>query len=94
MQLISSACFLQRQVFLTGPKNNPNQLFWMLGLALTLPMILLAGPAAGFAIGYWLTHQFHAPDFVIPAGMGLGLLGSGLQTYRLISRINNRQKEK
>lgn len=66
----------------------------MLGLALTLPMVLLAGPVAGFAIGYWLVHQFHAPGFVIPAGMGLGLFGSAMQAYRLIRRISNNQKEK
>ena len=64
----------------------------MLGLALTLPMILLAGPAAGFAIGYWLIHQFHAPGFVIPVGMGFGLVGSGMQTYRLIRRISSNPK--
>ena len=65
----------------------------MLGLALTLPMLLLAGPAAGFAISYWLVHKLNAPGFTIPAGMGLGLLGSGIQTFTLIRRINNRQKE-
>ena len=66
----------------------------MLGLALTLPMILLAGPAAGFAIGYWITRKFHAPGFVTPLAMGLGLLGSALQAYRLIRRISNSKKEK
>ena len=66
----------------------------MLGLALTLPMVLLAGPVAGFAIGYWLTRQFHMPGFVTPLAMALGLAGSAVQAYRLIRRISNSKKEK
>ena len=78
------------------PNQNDNsyKLLWMLGLALTLPMVLLAGPVAGFAIGYWLIHQFHVPGYAIPAAMGIGLLGSGMQTYQLIRRISRRQTEK
>ena len=62
----------------------------MLGLAITLPMILLAGPVAGFAIGYWLSHQFQAPGFVIPVAMGVGLVGSAMQAYQLIRRISGK----
>ena len=79
---------------MAGQDNNSYKLLWMLGLALTLPMLLLAGPTAGYAIGYWLIRQFHAPAFVMPLSMGFGLLGSGLQTYRLIRKISNNQKEK
>ena len=79
---------------LTGQNDNSYKLLWMLGLALTLPMLLLAGPVAGFALGYWLIHQFHAPAFAIPVGMGVGLLGSGMQAYQLIRRISNSKKEK
>ena len=74
---------------MASQNDNSYKQLWMLGLALTLPMVLLAGPAAGFAIGYWLIHQFHAPGFVTPLAMGLGLFGSAMQAYRLIRRINN-----
>ena len=77
---------------MAGQNNNSYKLLWMLGLALTLPMLLLAGPAAGYAIGYWLIRQFHAPAFSIPLSMGIGLIGSGIQTYGLIRRISNNQK--
>jgi hypothetical protein len=64
----------------------------MLGLALTLPMILVSGPIAGYCIGVWLIQQFHGPSFLVPLLMGLGLLGSGLQSYRLIRRLAQNQK--
>ncbi len=79
---------------MAGQNNNSYKLLWMLGLMLTLPMLLLAGPVAGYAIGYWLIRQFHAPSFAIPVSMGIGLIGSGIQTYSLIRRVSNNQKEK
>lgn len=60
----------------------------MLGLALTLPMILLCGPVAGYLISYWLIANFGLPSYLSPVLMGLGLLGSGIQCYRLIRRLS------
>ena len=68
----------------------------MLGLALTLPMILLSGPVAGYLISSLLIHKFGMPSFLGPLSMGLGLVGSGWQSYQLIQKLNlnqNRQKE-
>ena len=79
---------------LTDPKNNSYQLLWILGLALTLPMILLSGPLAGYLIGLLLMRHLNMPEFSAPLLMGLGLLGSGWQAYQLIQKINRQQKEK
>ena len=69
-------------------KTNSYQLLWMLGLALTLPMILLSGPLAGFLIGQFiLVKQFGMSGSVTPVLMVLGLAGSGLQAYRIIKKI-------
>lgn len=66
----------------------------MLGLALTLPMILLSGPLAGFLIGQLLVNRFGISAAVTPILMTLGLVGSGLQAVQLIRKLNqNSRKE-
>lgn len=66
----------------------------MLGLALTLPMILLSGPLAGFLIGQLLVNRFEVSAAAVPILMTLGLVGSGLQAFRLIRKLNqNSRKE-
>ena len=74
------------------PDQNSYRLLWMLGLALTLPMILLSGPLAGFLAGQWLMNQFNVNAAIKPALMAAGLLGSGFQAYQLIRKLNQSQK--
>ena len=76
---------------LTGQKEDPYRLMWMLGLALTLPMILLSGPLAGYLIG-WALVKRGSPGFVSPLLMALGLFGSGLQSYALIKKLYQNRK--
>ncbi len=66
----------------------------MLGLALTLPMILLSGPVAGYLVSWWLVHKLGGPAFLTPVLMGLGLLGSGFQAFQLIQKLNNNKETK
>ena len=65
----------------------------MLGVALTLPMILVSGPLAGYLIGQALIKA-GIPAFVSPLLMGLGLAGSGWQSYQLIKQLNRKPDEK
>ena len=60
---------------------------WMLGAAMTLPMILAAGPLAGYFLGRLIMRYYAKPD-VIPLFMVLGLIGSGIQAFQLIKRIH------
>ena len=64
----------------------------MLGLALTLPMILLSGPLAGFLISQLLVKRFGFSANLTPVLMGLGLAGSGWQAFRLIQKLNQTRK--
>lgn len=66
---------------------------WMLGLALTLPMILLGGPLAGYLIGQLLVKKLNAISAVIPILMIIGLVGSGIQAFRLIQKLNQNSKK-
>jgi hypothetical protein len=78
---------------LTAQKDNPYRLLWMLGLTLTLPMILLSGPVAGYLIGYLLVNKIGWPNFLLPLLMVFGLIASGMQSYRLIKKLNANTKE-
>lgn len=84
--------FYQRRVLLAGSNNNSYQLMWILGLALTLPMILLCGPLAGYLVGYSLVNKLHLPGFLLPLLMIFGLVASGTQTYLLIRKLMLTQK--
>jgi len=77
---------------LTDPKGNSYRLLWMLGLALTLPMILLCGPLAGFLISQLLVKKFGFSSALTPIFMGFGLIGSGWQAFRLIQKLNETRK--
>ena len=79
---------------MAAQKDNSYRLFWMLGLALTLPMILLSGPLAGYLIGSVLVKKAGLPLWVSPASMVLGLLGSGWQSYQLIQKLRQSLNEK
>lgn len=60
---------------------------WMLGLALTLPMILLCGPLAGYFFGYALVKKLHLPGYLMPVLIVIGLLASAAQTVALIRKL-------
>ena len=67
----------------------------MLGAAITLPMVLVSGPLAGFLLGqYVLVNWWHVPASVIPIAIGLGFVASAVQTYRLIKKINEADSSK
>ena len=79
---------------MTSEKENSSRLLWMLGLTMTLPMILLSGPLAGFIIGQMiLVRQLKMPALVTPGLMVLGLIGSGIQAYRLIKKLKETQSK-
>lgn len=75
---------------MAAQKDDSYRLLWMLGLALTLPMILLSGPLAGYLISILFVKKLGLPGYWTPALMALGFLGSGLQSYRLIKRLNTK----
>ena len=74
-------------------KNDLQKLFWMLGLALTLPMVLLSGPFAGYLLSQWLIKNWAWTSGTTLAFVLLGLAGSILQAVRIL-RLLYRSSEK
>jgi len=74
-------------------KKDLQRLFWMLGLALTLPMALLSGPLAGYLISQWLIRKWAWSPMTTLVLVLLGLVGSVIQTTRIL-RLLYRGSEK
>lgn len=76
--------------------NKDNyKLLWMMGLAITLPMILLSGPLAGYLIGEWgLVRHLGFPKQTTLILMVLGLVGSGFQSFRIINQLKQNLNSK
>ncbi|MDD5218192.1 MAG: hypothetical protein PHN49_01115 [Candidatus Omnitrophica bacterium] len=72
---------------MASQNHNNYRLFGILGLALTLPMILIGGPLAGFILGHAAVKYLSGPKILITIGMILGLAGSGIQSVRIIQKI-------
>lgn len=66
----------------------------MLGLAVTLPMVLLSGPLAGYLISQWLIQKWRlSPDLTLIL-MLVGLAGSIIQTVRLLELLYKGSRDK
>ena len=66
----------------------------MLGLALTLPMVLLSGPLAGYVISQWLIRRWNWTPGTTLAFVLLGLAGSVLQTVRILRLLYKGSEKK
>jgi uncharacterized protein YqgC (DUF456 family) len=72
---------------LLNRKNDLQTLFWLLGMAITLPMALLSGPLAGYFLSQWLIQRWHFNSKSTIILVLLGLLGSLVQTVRIVKRM-------
>lgn len=66
----------------------------MLGLALTLPTVLVSGPFAGYLISQWLIGKCGWPPGTTLALMLLGLAGSVIQTVRILKLLYKGSEKK
>jgi uncharacterized BrkB/YihY/UPF0761 family membrane protein len=75
-------------------KKDIQKLFWMLGLALTLPMVLLSGPFAGYLLSQWLIRKWGWTSGTTLAFVLLGLAGSVIQTVRILRLLYKGSEKK
>jgi len=75
-------------------KKDLQKLFGMLGLAVTLPMVLLSGPFAGYWVSQWLIIKWHWAPGTTLALMLLGLAGSIIQTVRILKLLYKKSEKK
>jgi len=75
-------------------KKDLQRLFGMLGLALTLPMVLLSGPFAGYWISQWLMKRWDWSQNTTLVLMLLGFVGSAIQTVRILRLLYKSSEKK
>ncbi len=69
-------------------QKDDHQSLWMMGAAMMLPLILVSGPLAGYALGRFVgVGYFGLPKWTLPISVGLGFVASAIQIVRLIKGI-------
>ena len=66
----------------------------MLGLALTLPMVLLSGPFAGYLISQWLIRKWGWAAATTLVCVLLGFAGSAIQAVRILRLLYKGSEKK
>jgi F0F1-type ATP synthase assembly protein I len=67
------------------------------GLLLAIPTLLIVSPLAGFFLGVWLDRWLHSGPWFSIAGLALGFVAAGRETWRIYRRTledEERQKRK
>ena len=78
----------------TGSEKDSYKSLWMLGAAMLLPLILLSGPLAGYVLGRLAITKLGVPNAALPVLVGLGIVASGIQSFRLIKQIQQSDMDK
>ncbi|MBI3321141.1 MAG: AtpZ/AtpI family protein [Candidatus Omnitrophica bacterium] len=60
------------------------QLLGRLGMLLTVPIVLAAGPLVGVLVGHWLDRRWHTAPGALVLGAAVGGIGSGIEVYRIL----------
>jgi len=62
------------------------------GLLSYIPLILAAGPLAGYFLGNYLGKKFGWPDFVAIIFSGIGFVCAAMETARIIKLVAKLEK--
>jgi len=68
-----------------------------LGIAITIPMVFIAGPIIGFFAGNWIDHKWHTAPWGMITLILLGFVASVKQVINFIKQAtdsNNSEKDK
>ena len=73
---------------------NDLQLLERLGVLLTVPMILVAGPVLGSFVGGALDRRWHTAPWGLLACAALGGIGSSIEVYRILRWVARLDRSK
>ncbi|MFH1700501.1 MAG: AtpZ/AtpI family protein [Candidatus Zixiibacteriota bacterium] len=63
-----------------------------IGIATTIPFLLVAGPVIGYFIGNWIDGKLGTEPYLMIILVLLGFISSGKETYKLIKQLNDGTK--
>ena len=64
------------------------------GLLLAIPTLLIVSPLVGFFLGGWLDKRFHTSPWLLLAGLVLGFVAAGRETYQIYRRYLAEEEER
>ncbi|MEE9442067.1 MAG: AtpZ/AtpI family protein [candidate division Zixibacteria bacterium] len=64
-----------------------------IGIATTIPFLLVAGPVIGYFVGNWIDKKLGTEPYLMIILILLGFLSSGKETYKLIKQLNDGSKD-
>ena len=73
------------------PKNKSNNKYKLarqMGIAITIPMVLLSGPLVGWFLGSWLDRKLGTEPWFLIILLVLGIVASVKETVRMIKDIS------
>ncbi len=56
------------------------------GLMMAIPTLLIVAPLAGFFLGAWLDRRWHTAPWLAIAGLLLGFVAAGRETWLIYKR--------
>ena len=62
------------------------------GLLLAIPSLLIAGPLVGVVLGKWGDRHLHTDPWLTIAGIVLGFVAAGRETYLIIRRVQDEEE--
>ena len=64
------------------------------GLLLAIPTLLIVSPLVGFFLGNWLDKRFRTSPWLMIAGLVLGFVAAGRETYQIYRRYQAEEEGK
>ena len=78
---------------MTEHPDDKFKLARQLGIAVTIPMVLLAGPLVGWFIGSWLDKKFGTHPWLVIIVSIMGFIAGVRQTIHMIRDISHDDKD-
>ena len=66
--------------------NEPYSALRSTGLLLAIPTLLIVAPLVGFFAGAWLDRRLHSAPWLSIAGLTLGFVAAGRETWLIYRR--------
>jgi len=79
------ACFYRGAV--VNKPDNRRRGYRQIALATTIPLMMLAAPAVGYFIGWFLDKNLGTSKLMTVIFLLLGVAAGGVETYKLIKEI-------
>lgn len=64
-----------------------------IGLATTIPFMMVSGPLVGYFIGNWLDNKFDTAPYLVIFWIFLGLISSARESYKLLKQVSDDSKD-